>query len=313
MSMTICRIKLYIMIVVVLFHPCIALANKPISVHEVLSINTGKKPDNIGNQFMWANLEPFNGFGVDSKGNILISDTKNHRIMRFSKEAKLPDLLTANDSSLFLPDSLCLTGDDSIYTHNPRKQEIIVFSPSGKTLRSYRPGSVLENNKKRVPIISLTCGKATIKIAFGIQEPKTIRPVYEDEYDQQFKLVSRKVYNDQVAYYNALEESSRTFEKHFEDSKGYMYGYPIVKDWYGKFLPLQKYSSAGVLLITIDGKLLTEYTRYKVFDYYTTRNIDWTEMKGSDFMIVNWHVTSDGTIYVLLANRDHVKVLRIEE
>jgi hypothetical protein len=302
------------MILLALFYTGQSSASNSVTVREVLSIKTGNGPNNIGNQFVHIRLEPFNGFAVDSKVNILISDTMNHRIMRFSKEGKLLDRFTVDNTSPFLPESLCLIEDDVIYVHDTEKHEIIVFSSSGKVLRSYSPGSVFENEKKRVPVISLTCSKTTIKVVFGVDKIKRISPVYLDEYDQQFKLIDRKLFDDQVDYYNGLEETNKVFEKHFEDSKGNMYGYPIVKDWYGKFLPLQKYSPTGVLLSTIDGKLLTKNTKYKVYDYYTTtQNIDWIDMKGRDCMIVNWYVTPSGIIYALIANTDYVKVLQIEE
>lgn len=308
------RLILHILIAFALFHPCIIYADSVLNVQEVLSINIGKGPDNIGNQFkgMGVNLDPFNGFVFDSKGNILISDTRNHRIMRFSKGAKSPDLFTiSNDVSLFFPDSLCLTGDDTIFTHNPKQGEIINFSSNGKHLKSYAPSVNPENKRKHAIISSITCGKETIKIVFS--EGSYMKdPVYQDEYNQDFRLISRKIYDNKEDYNNALREINKLFEKHFEDSKGNMYGYPFEKTWYGKFLPLQKYSSQEVLLFTIDGNLLTEKTKYKVYDYYTMKPF-WIELKGSEFLIVNWYVIPSGVIYVLLANNDYVKVLRIDE
>lgn len=283
-------------------------------ITEVLSVRTGKGPDNIGNQFVEVPLEPFNGFAVDTKENILISDTRNSRVMVFSKDKKKPDLFTpAKDMSLFIPQSLCLDEEDVVYVHNTGEEEIIVFSPSGNVLRSYRPALDFEGKHKKVPIIYLTCGGSTVKIVFGIKQPKTISPVFQDEYDKNFKRINRKVFDNEVSYYNMLEETNKSFEKHFEDLYGNIYGYPFVKDWYGKFLPLIKYSPDGTQLGTIDGTLLTKNTQYKVYDYYTGRNIDWLKMKGKYFLIVNWYVTPSGTIYVLLANNDYVKVLKINE
>jgi hypothetical protein len=301
------------MIVLVLFYTGLSSAKDSLKAREVLSIKTGNGADNIGNQFVWVNLEPFNGFLVDFKGDILISDTMNHRIMRFSKEGRLLDRFTVDNISRFLPDSICVDKDNVVYAHNLEKQEIIVFSPSGEVLRTYNPASAFEYKYKIVPIISLSCERVMIKVVFGVQEPKIIRPVYQDEYDQNFKLNSRRIFEDQVAYYNAVEETNRAFERRFEDLQGNIYGYPIVKEWYGKFLPLQKHLPAGILLSKIDGALLSKHTKYKVYDYYTTRNIDWTEMKGNDFMIVNWHVTPSGGIYALIANTEYVKVLKIDE
>ena len=311
------KLSLCIMVLAIFSMSGAIFASTRQNVREILSIKTGKGLGNIGNQFFWVNLEPFNGFVIDSKGDIIISDGVNHRIMRFSKEGKLIARLTLGEKPPFYPDSLCLDGDENLYVHNLESQEIVAFSPDGKVLSTYSPASVLEHKDKRIKIISHKCGKSMIKLTFGFYGPKTLEPVYVDEYDQHFKLLKREIYNDAASYYESLLESSSKsgFEKHFEDSNGNQYGYEIVYDWYGKFLPLRKYSSSGSPLDTFSGLFLTKLTRYKVYDYYTIRatEIDWTELKGNNLLIVNWYVSPNGIIYALLANRDYVKVLRITQ
>jgi hypothetical protein len=308
---------LYIM-TVILFQPVIASSSNSLSVREVLSVNTGDESSNIKNQFVGATTEPYDGFAVDSKGNILISDTVNHRIMRFSKEAKLSDLLIGKDRSLFWPLNLCLTEDDVLYVQSLEKKEevIIVFSPDGKVLKSFKPASISEFKNKEHHIMSLTCSKMTVTALIGIGN-KINDPTYLDEYDQNLNLINRKVfYGYRGGIYEEIDKSIQRFEKHFEDSHGNKYGYPLERDWYGKFLPLQKYSPEGKLLSTIDGPLLTKHTKYKVYDYYTGRNklvLDLQYMKKNDYMIATWYVTPSGVIYALIANTEYVKVLKIEE
>lgn len=76
------------------------------NVREILSIKTGgSRPNNtIGNQFAGVPEEPNNGFAVDSKGNIFISDTPQSRIMRFSKDAVFSGQLTVEQNSSFYPE-----------------------------------------------------------------------------------------------------------------------------------------------------------------------------------------------------------------
>jgi hypothetical protein len=301
------------MIVIVLFHVRTASAINSESAHEILSVKIGEGTDNIRNQFVGAEPFTFDGFIVDIKGNIYISDTLNHRVMRFRKERGLPTFFTVNDTSSFYPESLCLTEDGVVYVHNSGKQEMIAFSPDGKVLKFYNPASVSEYKDKKHYILSLTCNTMTVRVLFFINDPKINSPTYQDEYDHNFKLISRKVfYGDRSSYYEAIEKSIHGFEKHFEDSRGNKYGYPLEKNWDGKFLPLQKYSDKGTLLKTIDGALLTRHTKYNVYDYYTMK-IGLPDMKGKDFIIANWHVTPSGGIYALIANTEYVKVLKIEE
>ncbi len=308
------RLLLIAAIVVVLFQSAIASA---MLINEVLSIETGKRSNNIGNQFMALALEPYNGFAVDSKGNILISDTVKSRIMRFTDKAKLFDTFTLESTHPFSPGSICLDENDIIYAHNTSNHEIIGFSKKGTILKTFYPADIVfELKHKNVPIMVLSCSRRIIEIVYGVKESKMIRPVYQDEYDQDFKLKNRRIFDDEVAYYSELRGMGKKFEKHFEDEYGNIYGYPIVKNWYGKFLPLQKYSASGVLLSTLDSTLLTKHMGYKIYDYYTGRDklgLGLSGNIGKDFMIVNWYVTPSGVIYVLLANNDYIKVLRIAE
>lgn len=301
-------------IIIVLFQSAMASA---MLINEVVSIEIGKRFNNIGNQFVAFALEPYNGFAVDSKGNILISDSVKSRILRFIDKTKLFDTFTPEHTHPFSPGRICLDENDIIYAHNTSNHEILVFSQKGAILRSFNPAnSVFEHKHKNVPIMTISCSKRTIEIVYGVNESKMIHPVYQDEYDQDFKLKNRRIFDDEVAYYSELRGIEKKFEKHFEDAKGNSYGYPIVNNWYGKFLPLQKYSAGGSLLSTLDSVLLKKHTKYKIYDYYTGRNklgLGLSDNIGKDFMIVNWYVTPSGVVYVLLANNDYVKVLRIEE
>ncbi len=308
------RVLLIAVMAVIVFQSEIASA---MLINEVLSIETGKRLNNIGNQFVTLALEPYNGFTVDSKGNIFISDTEKSRIIRFTAETKLLDMFTLASTHPFSPGSICIDEDGNLYVHNTNKYEIIVFSQKGTILRSFHPSDIgFEHKYKNVPIMALSCSQKNIEIVFGVKESKMIRHVYQDEYDQDFNLKNRRIFDDEVAYYDELRGIGKKFEKHFEDGHGNIYGYPVVKRWYGKFLPLQKYSAGGILLNTLDSTLLTKHTEYKIYDYYTGRNklgLALSSNIAKDFMIVNWYVTPSGTIYVLLANNDYLKVLRIEE
>lgn len=280
-----------------------------ISIKEVLTIKTGNKNDAIANQFIETTLEPYNGFAIDSTKNIFISDTLKNRVLRFSKEGFFE---LTNQGSSFFPESLCLI-DNSIYVHNLEKQEVVIFSENGKVLKSYNPSAALENAFKKIQILSLTCNKTTFKVAFELinKTKHRTRLVYQDTYDQNLNIIERKIFQNQAAYYSSLEKDN-AFVPYFEDLHGNLYGYPIIREWYGKFLPLQKYSPKGDLLFTIDGKLLTNYLEYNVYDYYTARNINWLVLKGKDFLIVNWYVDTFGVVYALLANQDYLKVIQID-
>lgn len=312
-------ILLSISMFILLFHVEKTLAANPLHVYEVLSHNTGTGASNVVNQFADVTLDPYNGFAVDSKGSILISDTLNFRILHFSKDALELQPITLNKDALFYPQNICLCDGDMLFVHNTGKQEIVAISSTGEVLSTFSPASVFEANKyKSVPIISLSCGKTMIKVVFGGYEGKgkPISPVYEDEYDQHFKLVNRRKFSDNAAYYKAVREADQVVDKRFTDAREYTYGYPVVQDWYGKFLPLLKYSREGKLLNTIDGPFLTKHTSYSIYDYYTGRDImerGWGKLRGREFLIVNWYVTPSGTIYALLANNDSIKVLRIQE
>jgi hypothetical protein len=314
--MKIIRNILFITTIITLFYSGYLLANAKIIVCEVLSIKTGENINYIGNQFANDYIRPFNGFAVDSKGNILISDIMNARIMRFTKGGKPLEVISVqNNNEDFWPESICVDKDDNLYVHNSLKNEIVMFQTNGKVLFPFNTSSVFNHTKYNyVPIISLSSNEDHIVVAYGPQPHKVIQPVYVDEYNKEFNLISRKVYDDELIYSDSKKDTSKKFEKHFEDSKGNVYGYPVVEHWYGKFLPLQKYSSTGVLLNTIDGKILTEKTKIKIFDYFTRpKDHSWIDVEGQEFMIVNWYVYSNGDINALLANKDYVKVLRIEE
>ncbi|RJQ53425.1 MAG: hypothetical protein C4526_06575 [Nitrospiraceae bacterium] len=281
-------------------------------VSELLSVKVGDDTDDIKNQFVGATIDPYEGFVVDTKGNIFISDTFNYRILLFSKEAKLSGFYTIKNKSSFLPESLCLTEDGRLYVHNSEKEEIIVFSPDRKALKSYNPASAFKYKYEQYHILSLSCNKMIVKVLFFINDLKIVT-AYLDVYDQEFNLISKKIfYGNRGDIYEAMEKSIHGFERHFEDLYGNIYGYPLERDWIGKSLPLKMYSAQGVLLRTIDGPLLTRHTQYNVYDYYT-KKVGLGEMKGKDFLIVNWHVTPSGSIYTLIANTEYVKVLKIEE
>lgn len=163
-----------------------------------------------------------------------------------------------------------------------------------------------------MPIVSLSCNGAVIRVAFGIEGPKMVAPIYEDQYDEDFKLLNRKVFEDIVVYFTLLKEAASGMI--FEDMRGNKYGQPLVKDWYQKYLPLTIYSPGGDMTGTIDGTWLTQHTKYQVVDYFSKGvklSFYLREMKGKRFIIVNWHVTPAGTIYCLLANNDQVKVIEI--
>ncbi len=299
-----------------LFIPAFDVAANLPSAHEILTIKTGNGPDNIGNQFAGAPTEPYNGFGVDSQGNIFISDIVHSSILKFSSKGKSAKIFYWNRRSSFLPGLLCIDNNNILYVHNEKEQEIVAISPNGNVIKRFNPQSAFEYKSKEVPILSLACRGSNISISFGIQEQNTIKPVYQDSYNNNFDLISRQTYESQEAYFESIRRAGRPIETIFEDARGYKYGYPVVKDWYGKYLPLIVYSNDGKLLITLDGSSLTKITRYDILDYFSGREkigLNLKYIKGNSFMIVNGHVTRSGAIYVLVANNDRLKVFRVDD
>jgi len=300
-------------------------------VHEIISVKTGNRPWDIGNQFGGGRklgyLRPFEGFVVDSKGNIFIEDPVNERIQRFSNKGKFLNSLTLGwrrkNSPPFLPRYMCLDKEDNVYVHETEMEQIIVFSPEGKIIRRFYPGyDVFESLYRKVPIISLMCKYEKIIIAFGIARLKgKVRPIYVNEYDLNFKLIKEEIIDEEAFVSESMilwpkkdKFLDDGFVNIFEDIRGYRYSYRIEKDWYGKFLPLVKHSSKGDYLYEIDGDFLSKKTGYKVYDYYLIQQRGgWGDLRGKELLIVNWYVTPDGTIYALLANNDYIKVIKITE
>lgn len=283
---------------------------------EVLSVRTGSGVDNVGNQFgRGVIIDPFNGFAVDSKGNIFISDPVNSRILKFSSRGLLLDWLRFPDRPRFLPNEICINGENLLYVYDTRYHDIVVFSSSGSIANIFSPGTTVGESNADITVISLNCTRAHgITVTFGIEGKKGVGTVYRDEYDGKFNVVARQRFESEKAYYVFFAESEQGIKRVFRDRQGNTYGHIWVPDWYGKFLPLNKYSSRGDLLGTIDGELLTRQTGYNVYDYHKmTRGGGFGGLAGRDLLIVNWYVTGSGDIYTLLANNDYVKVLRIEE
>jgi hypothetical protein len=300
-----------------------AESTSSLKLHEVLTARVGKGTTDIGDQFgggeKFISSSPFQGFVVTSNDEILISDTVNGRIQRFSQDGKHLGSyslgITKNKDPFFLPGQICADERQNIYVHEKKLERIVAFSHLGTISGTYSPGhKVFESLYRQVPIISMKCEKDRIILAFGIDRIRGgVQPVYVDQYDLFFKLIGRKIFENEAAYYKAKEEEQPIagFLTNFEDSNGNKYSYPIEKDSSGKFMPLVKHSREGLLLYRIDARWLSQRTKYKVHDYLDLEG--WGAFRGKDLLIVNWYVTLDGTIYGLLANNDYVKVLRIFE
>ena len=297
-------------------------ATNSLLVEEVLSIKTGKGTHLIGKQFGGKQTyqNPYEGFAVNSQSDILIDDIVNMRIIRFSKTRKI--LTPLKRVSEFWPGKICIDGSDKIYVYEKSMEEVIVFSndANARISKTFNPGlKYFENIYRSVPILFMKCKKDKIILVYGINRPVRgiIEPVYADQYDLNFNLLERREYENDVVYQRTVEEEQpiKGFIEKFEDNGGKKYCQPIVKNWDGRFLPLLGYSADGRLLYKIDGEWLTKQTRYKVFDYYNL-NLPvnyWQLLKGNELLIVNWYVTPDGVIYVLLANNDYVKALKIKQ
>jgi len=294
-----------------------------LKLREVLSARVGKRTTDFGDQFgggkKFISSTPFEGFAVTAKGEILISDTVNARIQHFSQEGKPLESyilgIRENKDPFFLPGQICADEKQNIYVHEKKLERIVVFSPLGMMSGTYSPGhKAFESLYRQVPIISMKCDRDRIILAFGIDRIRGgVQPVYLDEYDLSFKLIKRMIFETEADYYSVEEEGQpiRGFLTTFEDYKGNRYSFPIGRDSKGKFMPLVKHSREGLLLYKIDAKWLSQGTKYEVHDYLSMDG--WGAFRGKDLLIVNWYVTADGSIYALIANNDHVKVLKITE
>jgi len=150
-------------------------------------------------------------------------------------------------------------------------------------------------------------------LAYGIDRVDYISPVHLDKYDLRFNLVDRILFSDDKEYSGAVEKKHLIgdYWEVFRDGVGNRYCYPVIQSdvKLRKFLPLVKLSASGDPAYRLDGKWLSEKLRYKIHNF--PDNVGWGKYRGKEFLIVNWYVTPDGTIYALLANNDYVKVLKI--
>jgi hypothetical protein len=299
-----------------------SLAVSSLRVEEVLSVKTGKAPREIGNQFGGGvtvyNLDPFDGFSVDSKGNILIEDRENGRIQVYSKKGKfIHSIGFQGKTPTFSPRGICLSSRDDIYVHNIAREEILVFSKTSlEVIRLFNPGAgVFSSLYRKVPIISLECHDEDVTVAYGIDRIDEIKPIYVDQYDLEFRLIKRTIFDEDRDYDKEVEKEHliKGSWRAFRDVAGNAYCYPVTPTdtKLRKFQPLVKLSASGDIICTLDGEWLSRRTGYVVRTY---PSIDgWGKYRGRQFLVINWYVTNDGAIYCLLANNDYVKVLRIVE
>jgi len=127
----------YTMVMITVISSCLlindAFAFGSLKVEEVVSVKTGKASDEIGSQFGRGvtvyNLEPFEGFAVDSKSNILIEDRENGRIQVYSEKGGfIRSLGYGWKDPSFSPRGICLDLQDNVYVHNTEMETIIGFA-----------------------------------------------------------------------------------------------------------------------------------------------------------------------------------------
>ncbi|OPY72396.1 MAG: hypothetical protein A4E64_02954 [Syntrophorhabdus sp. PtaU1.Bin058] len=313
------------MVSVLLFFILCPLVNwaQQLSLYETVSIKTGTGLNDIGNQLGGKKeqpySDPFKGFAVTSRGEILIQDVVNMRVQRFSRHGTILKPLIMPD--LFWPGEICVSENDEIFVSDDRIERVITFSSDGTVVRTFNPGyRYFKLLYRSVPILSLKCYKNKLTLVYGIDRvlDNKIMPIYEDIYDLNFSLLHRKEYSDDRAYYSSLLDKMPNMILAFVDNRGYHYYYTISQGHTGREnrlginrdQALLKYSPSGDLVFKIDSEWLSRNMKYHVG---AVPGSELTELKGNNLSIFNWYVTHNGNLYILLANNDLVKVFRIIE
>ncbi len=195
------------------------------------------------------------GIAVDSKGNLYVLDTGNHRIQKFSPEGTYLATIGRHGQGpgeFAYPDSMDIDEADRIWVSDPFNNRIQVLTPEGKEEKTLSFATTLANEQ----VGNIRCVKSGLVMAGG-RRFLMFRPGTEEEQKslpRLFKILDREgkilgEYGDPFDFDHALLNVQGNQVKFAVDGEGSVYLAYLYQN------RVEKYSPQGKLLWRADRKL----------------------------------------------------------